>query len=263
VGVINALDRDKDVLFSTHRAHGHFLAYCDDAEGLIAEVMGKRTGVSGGVGGTQNLHKRNFYSSGIQGGNAPCAAGAALAEKLNQSDAIVMVVLGDGTMGQGVVYETLNVASLWSLPILFVLEDNGYAQSTPSALQHAGDIATRADTFQIDSLALEADDVCKVYNAAQSICREVRATSRPFFLTLKTYRFAPHSKGDDFRPAQEIEQQRARDPLLKLAQALEPSERTAIEGVVANRIDQAVAEAKAQIPLEFGEFESKAQWQRV
>jgi acetoin:2,6-dichlorophenolindophenol oxidoreductase subunit alpha len=95
VGVMNALDATHDVIFSTHRAHGHFVAYCDDVDGLVADVMGRSTGICGGIGGTQNLHKRNMYTGGIQGGIVPCAVGAALAEKLRRSGAICVVFLGE------------------------------------------------------------------------------------------------------------------------------------------------------------------------
>ncbi len=97
VGVIDALDRERDVVFSNHRGHGHFLAYSDDVEGLIGEVMGRATGVCGGVGGTQNLHWRNMYTGGIQGGMVPVAVGAALAEKLQGTGALCAIFLGDGT----------------------------------------------------------------------------------------------------------------------------------------------------------------------
>ncbi|MEJ2171008.1 MAG: thiamine pyrophosphate-dependent enzyme, partial [Desulfobacterales bacterium] len=105
VGLINALDATKDLIFSNHRAHGHYIVYTDDIEGLIAEVMGKKTGACGGIGGSQHLCKRNMYTNGVQGGMVPSAVGAALAEKLKHSKAICVVFLGDGTMGQGTVYE--------------------------------------------------------------------------------------------------------------------------------------------------------------
>jgi TPP-dependent pyruvate/acetoin dehydrogenase alpha subunit len=257
VGVINALDRSKDVVFSSHRAHGHFIAYCDDVEGLVAELMGKSSGVCGGIGGTQNLHKWNLYTSGIQGGIVPCAAGAALAEKLNRTGAITAVFLGDGTLGQGVVYETMNVASLWSLPLLFVLEDNGYAQSTSKRLQHAGELAERPITFGIDTLAIDADDVFQVHEAACSACAQVRATGRPFFLTLRTYRLAPHSKGDDLRPLAEIQAYQAKDPLGKLSSQLTPNQRKAVEMAVEDRVAQAVAAAAAHDPLSVDEFDRR------
>ena len=111
VGILNAIDRDCDIVWSNHRCHGHFLAYSGEIEGLIAEVMGKSSGVSGGRGGSQHLCHRNFHSNGIQGGIVPIAVGSALAKKA--TGAIAIVFLGDGTMGEGLVYESLNLAALY------------------------------------------------------------------------------------------------------------------------------------------------------
>ena len=243
VGVVNALDRARDVIFSSHRAHGHFLAYCDDVEGLVAELLGKRSGVVGGVGGTQHLHARNLYTNGVQGGIVPNAVGAAFAEQHKQSGAIVTVFLGDGTMGQGVVYESMNVAALWSLPLLFVLEDNQYAQSTHRRDEHAGSLAQRAQPFGIESAEIEADDVFAVHAAAQHAVAYIRSQRRPFFLTLHTYRLAPHSKGDDTRSAEELQRYWARDPLARLAATLPDAQRAAIDAAIEQRIEKAVAVA--------------------
>lgn len=243
VGVVNSLDRSKDILFSNHRAHGQFLAYCDDVEGLIAEIMGKETGVCMGIGGSQHIHKGNMYTNGVQGGIVPNAVGAALAEKIKGTGSVVTVVLGDGTMGEGVVYESLNIASLWSLPVLFLLVDNGIAQSTPKHLEHAGDLATRATTFSIDSTSIEAGDVAQVYSTACEIVNEVRERSRPFFLHVKTARLGPHSKGDDTRSKEEIELLKQKDPLLKVAANLPVDLRMEIEQKIDLRIQTAVEKA--------------------
>src|SRR5512139_1277806 len=133
VGVLSHL-RQEDVVFSNHRGHGHFLAAGGDPYALFAELMGKATGVCGGRGGSQHLHWENFYSNGILGGTVPQAVGMALAEKLKGSHSITVVFLGDGTLGEGVVYEALNMAALWNAPILFALENNGIAQTTPIEL---------------------------------------------------------------------------------------------------------------------------------
>ncbi len=246
VGVVNALDRTRDVIFSSHRAHGHFLAYCDDVEGLVAELLGRRSGVVGGVGGTQHLHKHNLYTNGVQGGIVPNAVGAAFAEKHKQSGAIVTVFLGDGTLGQGVVYESMNVAALWSLPLLFVLEDNQYAQSTHRRDEHAGSLAQRAQPFGIEGTELEADDVFAVYTAAQQAVTYVRSQNRPFFLTLHTYRLAPHSKGDDTRSAEELQRYWARDPVARLAATLPAAQRAAIDAAIEQRIKDTVAKTLAE-----------------
>jgi 2-oxoisovalerate dehydrogenase E1 component len=246
VGVVDALDRTRDVIFSSHRAHGHFLAYCDDVDGLVAELLGRRSGVVGGVGGTQHLHAHNLYTNGVQGGIVPNAVGAAFAEKHKQRRAIATVFLGDGTMGQGAVYESMNVAALWSLPLLFVLEDNQYAQSTHRRDEHAGSLAQRALPFGIESAEIEADDVFTVYETAQRAVAYVRSQSRPFFLTLHTYRLAPHSKGDDTRRAEELQRHWARDPLARLAATLPDARRAVIDAAIEQRIEDAVTKASAE-----------------
>ena len=128
VGIIDHLDPAVDVVFSNHRCHGHYLAFADDPFGLMCEVMGKGPGVCGGKGGSQHLCRGNFYSNGVLGSIVPVATGIALAEKKKGSGAVSTVFLGDGTLGEGVTYESLNIASLWKLPVLFVVENNHYAQ---------------------------------------------------------------------------------------------------------------------------------------
>jgi TPP-dependent pyruvate/acetoin dehydrogenase alpha subunit len=261
VGVVAALDRTRDVIFSSHRAHGHFLAYCDDAEGLVAELLGRSTGVCGGVGGTQHLHVRNLYTNGVQGGIVPNAVGAALAEKLRGAGAIVAVFLGDGTLGEGVVYESLNLAALWSLPVLFVLEDNQYAQSTHKSLEHAGQLAERPLPFGIPVAEVTADDVQTVYAAATAAVNQVRSGSRPCFLALHTYRLAPHSKGDDTRHADELAAYRVRDPLARLRRRLPAADVAAIDGAIEARLAAAVREALADAAMTLVEFQERARWQ--
>ena len=114
VGVVSAIDRARDIVFSNHRGHGHFLAYCGEAERLYLEILGKPGGVCGGRGGSQHLYFDNFYSNGVQGGIVPVATGMALAEKTKGTGAVAVVFLGDGTLGEGVVYESFNIASLSS-----------------------------------------------------------------------------------------------------------------------------------------------------
>ena len=143
VGIIDHLEPERDVIFSNHRCHGHYLAFTDDAFGLLSEVMGKATGTCGGKGGSQHLCRGNFYSNGVLGSIVPVATGIALAEKKKGTGAVSTVFLGDGTLGEGVTYESLNMASLWQLPVLFVVENNHYAQSTPVELELAGSIAAR------------------------------------------------------------------------------------------------------------------------
>ncbi|MDD4170085.1 MAG: thiamine pyrophosphate-dependent dehydrogenase E1 component subunit alpha, partial [Desulfotomaculaceae bacterium] len=237
VGVINALNPERDIIFSNHRSHGHFLTYCADVAGLFGELMGKEIGVCHGAGGSQHLQKANFYTNGIQGGIVPCATGMAFAEKAKNTGAIVTAFLGDGTLGQGVIYEAFNLAALWSLPILFVVEHNQYAQSTPARLQHAGNLAGRAVSFDIKSASLTANYVLDVYELAQKAAEYVREACKPFFLMLHTYRLAPHSKGDDFRDPAEIAEYSKKDPLLLLQKQLEPGLVSRIEKEVETMVD--------------------------
>jgi len=245
VGVVNALDKSRDVLFSNHRAHGHFLAYCDDVEGLIAEILGHPTGICRGIGGTQHLHKDNMYTNGIQGGIVPNAVGAAFAEKLQGSGAITVVFMGDGTMGQGVVYESFNIAARQSLPILFVLEDNQFAQTTPKALVHAGTLSSRANSFNIPTEQVDGNDVMAIYHTTQQIVNQVRQQPAPFFLVLNTYRLGPHSKGDDTRDRAEIDAHRQNDPLRRLAQTLSDDRCQAVQALADRRVAQTIKKVVA------------------
>ncbi len=244
-GIIAHLDPDRDVVFSNHRCHGHYLAFTDDAYGLLCEVMGKADGVCGGKGGSQHLCNGNFYSNGVLGSIVPVATGIALAERERGAGAVTIAFLGDGTLGQGVVYESLNLASLWSLPILFVLENNFYAQSTPSALQIAGDITARAEAFGIETAHLDTTDVAVVEREAAQVVQRLRDTGRPFFLVIDTYRFSPHSKGDDIRDPAEIEERRELDPLLVAGARLDEATRGSLERACEERLAEIVDRALA------------------
>lgn len=244
VGVVSALEPERDVVFSNHRCHGHYLAFTGDAEGLLAEVMGRATGACGGKGGSQHLCRGNFYSNGVLGSTVPVATGMALAEKRKGTGAVVVVFMGDGTLGEGVVYESLNIASLWGLPIVFVVENNFYAQSTPSRLGVAGSIPERARAFGVEARALATTDVEEIRRAAIVAVDAVRSSGEPYFLVLDTYRFSPHSKGDDFRDPAEIEERRTVDPLAVTGRMLDEAERVASEERAAVRVAAALAVAE-------------------
>jgi acetoin:2,6-dichlorophenolindophenol oxidoreductase subunit alpha len=245
VGVIGHLDPERDVVFSNHRCHGHYIAFTGDLFGLLSEVMGRATGTCGGKGGSQHLHRGNFYSNGVQGSIVPVSTGIALAEKEKGTGAVTTVFLGDGTLGQGTVYECLNMAALWSLPLLFVVEDNAYAQTTPKQLAVAGDIPARAAAFGIETAELDTTDVEEIAAAASRAVEHVRTSGRPFFLVLHTYRFSPHSKGDDFRDPSEIEERRALDPLLVAGARLDDGVRSSIDEAVERLIAETVDAAEA------------------
>jgi acetoin:2,6-dichlorophenolindophenol oxidoreductase subunit alpha len=258
VGVVNAIDRERDIIFSNHRGHGHFLTYCDNVPGLIGELMGRRSGVCAGVGGSQHLHQKNFYSNGILGGIAPVATGMAFAEKAKKTGSIVMAFLGDGSFGEGVVYEAFNIASLWQLPILFVSELNGWAQSTPTHLEQSGNLELRGQPFAIQSTAIDVKNVADVYAAAQKAVHYVRSRSLPAFLFLRTYRLGPHSKGDDNRDPVELEEYRNQDPLLRLKHQLDPAWCQDVEGQIVARVEEAVEAARQTPVADF--YELEAQW---
>jgi TPP-dependent pyruvate/acetoin dehydrogenase alpha subunit len=211
-GIFSVTDPE-DVVFSSHRCHGHFLAYGGEAYRLAAELMGKVTGLVSGRGGSQHIQWRNFYSNGIQGGIVPVASGMALAEKVHRTGNIVLAFIGDGTLGEGVLYESLNIAALWQLPILFVLEDNGYAQTTPIEKGLAGSMAGRFTAFGIPVWECSSSDVVEIISIAQEAVKHVRTEIGPGCLILHTYRFSAHSKGDDLRSPEELSRIRAFDPL--------------------------------------------------
>ena len=243
VGVIQNLT-EVDIVFSNHRCHGHFLAYGGEARALFAELMGKASGLCGGRGGSQHLQWRNFYSNGVQGGIVPVATGMALAEKRKHSQAVTAVFLGDGTLGEGVVYEALNIAALWKAPVLYVLEDNCIAQTTPIEAGVAGSLPGRFQAFGIPTRELETSDVLEILPVAGELIAEIRRESSPRALILHTKRFGPHSKGDDTRPAQEVEMMRLeRDPLPILGSRIEPETRLEIEAQVEEEILRAFQSA--------------------
>ena len=202
-----------DFIFSNHRCHGHFIARTGDVRGLIAELMGKAEGVCGGVGSSQHLCKGEFFSNGIQGGITPVAAGYALAHKLRGADHIGTVFIGDGTLGEGVVYETLNIISQWSIPLLVVCENNEYAQSTLRANVQAGDIAARAQAFGVATFHSNTFDPEALLSAARESIDRVRREQRPVFHLVDTYRLNAHSKSDDDRDPAEIARFAKQDPL--------------------------------------------------
>lgn len=243
VGVCAPLE-GRDIVISNHRCHGHFIARGGSLHALFAELMGKPSGVSGGRGGSQHLHWDNFYSNGVQGGFAPIAAGMALAEKERGSGAAVVAFLGDGTLGEGAVYEALNLASLWKLPVLYVVENNRIAQTTPFELAVAGDIPERFRAFGISTRELDSSDVLEILPVARSLIKELRSGQGPRALVLHTCRFGPHSKGDDTRPAEAVERMRSdRDPIRIHGARLDPADRALIEREISEEVALAFEQA--------------------
>ena len=234
VGVIENLEKN-DVIFSNHRCHGHFLAMENDPKGLLAEILGLREGVCGGRGGSQHLHKNNFFSNGIQGSFLPIVVGMALAEKKKKSNSIVVAFIGDGTWGQGVVYESLNIASLWEVPLLIVCEDNGYAQSTEKKINTAGLLKNRPKAFGLKCDEIDSLDVEKFSSHMASVVMEVRNSKKTIVQIVVTNRFNAHSKGDDHRASEEIRNLREYcDPLKILGDKIDPLIRFNLEKTIEN-----------------------------
>jgi len=225
--------QEGDVVFSNHRCHGHYLARENDPEGLLAEIMGRANGTCGGRGGSQHLQRRNFYSNGIQGSYMPIVVGMALAEREKNSDSIVVAFIGDGTWGEGAVYEALNLAGLWKVPLLVVVEDNGYAQSTPQNLNLAGRLIDRPASFGLSCGEIESNDVHDLLPRFRDLIEKVRGTKQVHVEIVHTYRFNAHSKGDDDRPKQEIDDwKRNRDPLDYVRTRLSADSVAAIEAEI-------------------------------
>ncbi len=228
MAVVRALDHPDDAVLSNHRNHGHFLTYSGDFVGLVAEIMGREAGVCGGRGGSQHLAWGHFHSNGVQGGMTGIGAGLALARKLHGRGAIVAAIVGDGTLGQGLLYESMNLASVWVAPLLVVVENNGIAQTTYTRETIGGSIEARGAAFGLPTWRF-ADDDPELFEKVQSVVARVRASGRPGFLVLDTRRLGPHSKGDDLRDGEELEDIRRRDPLAALGRRLDAGVRQQIE----------------------------------
>jgi acetoin:2,6-dichlorophenolindophenol oxidoreductase subunit alpha len=234
--------RDDDHVFSNHRCHGHYLARTGDARGLLAEIMGRPDGVCAGIGGSQHLAAPGFKSNGVQGGIVPAAAGIALANQLSGGDAISVVFIGDGTLGEGIVYESLNLASLWRLPLLIVLEDNAWSQSTPSHMNLAGSMRARFEAFGIAVEEVDSTDIAEISPAAGRAIGRVRGEGVPCALIVHTYRLCHHSKNDDNRPREEVEARMTLDPLVVHARRLSEDAVAQIDAQVNHAIEAIVTE---------------------
>ena len=212
VGVLDQIN-ENDIVFSNHRCHGHYLAKTNDVTGLLAEIMGKEGAICKGRGGSQHIYGDNFYSNGVQGNMFPVAAGVALSQKIKKNKGISIIFIGDGTFGEGVIYETLNLVSLWRIPLLIVVENNLYAQSTPLDKNFSGSFEYRAKAFNINFGQIETNDVREIHKRFSGVISNVRKNQEPHIEVINTYRLAPHSKGDDDRSIDEINSWKKKDPL--------------------------------------------------
>lgn len=200
-----------DFIFSNHRGHGHYIARYHDIEGLLAEIMGKEGAVCNGVGGSQHIYRDTYLSTGIQGESLPIAVGVALDYKHKKKDALVLAFIGDGTWGQGPVYEALNMARLWELPLAVVVENNKIAQSTPIEKNMASNIENRVKGFDINYQKISTINIPEIRTIIRPHLDKVRKDSIPVVLEFETYRLQSHSKGDDTRSPEELDKIQAMD----------------------------------------------------
>jgi pyruvate dehydrogenase E1 component alpha subunit len=255
-GVITAL-APSDAVVATYREHGHALARGVPMRSLFAEMLGKREGCCRGRGGSMHLfdRERRFYGgNAIVGGGLPLAAGIAMADQRLRAGAVTACFFGEGAVGEGVFHETMNLAELWKLPLLFVCENNLYAMGVPLAVAESEtDIWRKAQAYRMPAEPVDGMDPVAVEAAARRALEHLRAGQGPFFLECRTYRFRAHSMFDTqaYRARDEIEGWKQRDPIERLRNwmvdnhELSRDEAAAIEAGVAAEIDDAVAFAEA------------------
>jgi pyruvate dehydrogenase E1 component alpha subunit len=256
VGVMEALTPE-DAVIATYREHGQALARGVDPGCLVAEMMGKLNGCCRGRGGSMHFFHREhrfFGGNAIVGGGLPLALGVALADKMQGRTAVTACFFGDGAADEGEFHETLNLASLWRLPILFVCENNFYAMGMALARAEAEtDFVRKAGSYKIAGENVDGMDVVAVESAARNAIDRIRATSEPYFLECRTYRFRAHSMFDAqlYRSKEEIEAWRKKGPITRFQTWLEdnhlvkPEEVAAMEKEIDAEIAAAVAFAEA------------------
>lgn len=221
VGVCAAL-RTQDRITSTHRGHAHLLARGGEPKRMMAELFGRAPGYSGGRGGSQMMADRSIGflgGNGITGGSLPIAVGAALAARMTGREAMTVCFFGDGASNQGTFHESMNLAALWKLPVLFVCENNGYAMSTPTACAVAGGgkVALRAAGYGMPAIEVDGNWFPAVHEAARDARTRAVAGEGPTLLECRTYRLSGHSRGDPrvYRSREEEAAARRREPLVR------------------------------------------------
>jgi pyruvate dehydrogenase E1 component alpha subunit len=249
---------DGDIVCSNHRGHGHCIAKGVDVRGMMAELFGRRTGLCKGKGGSMHiadLDKGMLGANGIVGAGIPLATGAALTAKLKKTGGVGVSFFGDGASNQGQFHESLNMASNWKLPALYVLENNGYGEFTPTEfVAQLEDLSERARSYGMQGVIADGMDFFDVYEKAGEAIERARKGEGPTLLECKTYRFYGHFVGDSnvYRPKEEIEDwKQNRDPLDRFenhtveAGLLSSDDLRRIDGEIAEEIETAVAEAEA------------------
>jgi pyruvate dehydrogenase E1 component alpha subunit len=255
VGVCAAL-QPKDWIASTHRGHGHCIAKGVDVRPMMAELYGKSTGTNRGKGGSMHITDVRAGMLGVNpivGMGVPHAVGAALSARVRGTDEIAVAFFGEGATSMGVVHEAMNLASIWVLPVVFVCENNGYAQATPVEYAVAADrISDRAAAYRMPGVTVDGQDVLAVYGAVAPAVERARAGGGPSFVECITYRYHGHHQGDEtlrYRLAEEETQARERDCLSGmrkrlLADGFEARELDEIDARNRTRLDDAIAFAE-------------------
>jgi pyruvate dehydrogenase E1 component alpha subunit len=238
----------QDMITSTHRGHGHAVAKGARLDMMFAELFAKKTGYCHGKGGSMHIADLDLGilgANGIVGGGVPIATGAGLALKMKGSDRVTVCLFGDGASNTGAFYEGVNLAAVWGLPVVFICENNQYAESTPRKVhQKVKDVADRAAAFNIPGGVMDGMDVFDVYQKAGEAIDRVRAGGGPILLEAKTYRFWGHYVGDPqvYRTKEEVEEWRKRDPILTFR------DRVVKEGKIsAGELDAIEAQVKKDI----------------
>lgn len=248
VGVIANL-RDDDFITSTHRGHGHCIAKGVDIREMLAEVFGKKGGSCKGKGGSMHIadmSKGMLGANGVVGAGLPLACGAALSAKLRGTNQVTVCFFGDGASNQGTFHESVNLASIWNLPVVFLAENNGYAETTSTDYSmRVANISDRASAYGMPGETVDGMDVFAVYDAAEQAIARARAGNGPTLLECKTYRFYGHFEGDSmkYRSKQEEQAYRDRDPLKQFC------ERVLADGVFTEP-DLTAIEQKAEAMME-------------
>ena len=217
---IQAAAKEGDAVITTYRDHAHMLACGMDPKGIMAELTGRIGGFSKGKGGSMHMfsvEKQFFGGHGIVGANVPLGTGMAFAQKYKGTDKITMTYFGDGAANQGQVYESFNMASLWQLPVIYIIENNEYAMGT-STKRHAADthLFKRGEAYGIPGIQVNGMDVLEVYEASKKVIEHVRSGKGPYLMEVKTYRYRGHSMSDPakYRSKEEVEDYKEnRDPI--------------------------------------------------
>ena len=256
VGSILPLAPD-DYILSTHRGHGHCIAKGADPSRMLAEFFGKETGYCRGRGGSMHiadLDGGNLGANGIVGGGLPIAVGVGMSIRAQKQSRVCMVFFGDGATNEGAFHESLNMASIWKLPVVFVCENNKYAMSMDIALAMAvSDVSMRASAYAMPGVTVDGNDLGAVVEASRAAIERARSGSGPTLLECKTYRIRGHSKSDRnlYRTKEEIDAWRAADPITRLEDELASSgvlaraDLASIEQDAQRRIDEALEFAKS------------------